>query len=132
MKTVHSNEYIDIILDEDSKSQITYWKGGFVGDKIREGLDLGLTEFKKHPGWQWVGDTTNLGVIGEDNQNWINTDWFPRFLATGVKYMAVVVPSSVISKIAVKNIVQKIPGTALTSKYFDNQADALKWIKNPE
>jgi hypothetical protein len=132
MSVVKSLEYLDIIWDEGSKSQITSWKGGFQNRNIREGLDTALEEFKKiikkTPNAQWIGDTKEIGVIGREDQEWINTNWFPRFLATGVKYMAVIVPSSVIAKMSVNSIVSKVEGTNLTSKYFSSLEDAKKWI----
>jgi hypothetical protein len=130
LKLLKSFDYLDVMWDEVSKATICQWKTGYVGNKIREGLETGLELFKQYrPDAEWIGDTTNLGVIGDADQDWINKDWFPRFLSTGGKYMAVVVPKSILSKMAVEAIMQKVEGMNLTMKYFDSLTDAQKWMQ---
>lgn len=132
MKTVRQTDYMNVIWDDENRIQITEWPGGYVGDRIREGLDLALEAFielrKAHPDAAWLGDTRELGVINATNQEWIDKDWFPRFLATGVQLMAVLAPKSTISKMAVEAIVARVPGTSLTSRYFVSPEEATEWV----
>ena len=129
---VYTNEYLKIIWDEVHHTQITQWPGGYVGKQIREGLDMGLTEFiklqKKHPDAAWIGDTRDLDVINTVNQKWIDADWFPRFLRTGVRLMAVIAPKSMISTMSVKAIVSRVPETALTVRYCQTIKESNDWI----
>ncbi|MEM9329568.1 MAG: hypothetical protein AAGA85_28170, partial [Bacteroidota bacterium] len=63
------------------------------------------------------------------NQEWINTHGFLRFLGTGVKWMAVVQPKSVIAAMSVNSIVSKVEGTDLTTSNVKTVEEALAWIK---
>jgi hypothetical protein len=130
MQTVKEFPYLTIIWDEETRSIISQWHGGHVGRNIKEGLDTMLEEYKKHlPGAQWIGDTTDIGVIGLEEQEWINTDWFPRFLGTSVQFMAVVQPKSAVAKLMVDQIVSKVPGTQLTVFNCATQEEARAWMK---
>lgn len=130
MEPVKDLGYVKLIWDSECKALISQWVGGFTGRDIRAGLDAGLQEYiKKGAGAQWIGDTTDIGVITPEEQDWINTNWFPRFLATGVKLMAVVQPMSAIAKMSVNSIVSKVPGTALTIYNCSSLEEARKWMK---
>lgn len=132
METLKELSYLKVVWDNESKTQITTWIGGYDGRDIRKGLDIALDIFKDKkktvPDCEWIGDTRDIGVIGDEDKEWIDTDWFPRFLATGVKLMAVVIPKSAIASMSVKLIVSKIEGTNLTSKYTSTVEEAIKWI----
>jgi hypothetical protein len=130
MQTVKEFPYLTLIWDEESKSLISQWKGGFVGRNLKEGLLAGLAEYKKHlPNAQWIGDTSEIGVISAEEQDWIDKEWFPAFLGTGVKFMAVVQPKSALAKLSVNSIVSKVPGTKLTIYNCATLAEAQTWMK---
>ncbi len=89
----------------------------------------GLEEFKKYrPKAQWIGDTTDIGVIGQEDKDWIDKEWYPQFLATGVSFMAVVQPKTAIARISVDSIVAKIPGTGLTIFNCVTLKEAREWM----
>ena len=130
MERIRSLGYMDLIWEDTSKALISQWVGGAINRDLRAGLEAALEEFKKRPaGAQWIGDTTHIGIIGDVDQQWINTDWFPRFLGTGVKFMAVVQPASIVAKLAVGNIVSKVEGTSLTVFNCSSLKDAIEWMK---
>jgi hypothetical protein len=129
MQKIKEFPYLTISWDEINNITITDWKGGFVrGENLKTGLDEALTFFKGKNGKKWLGNTKELGVFGIDTQKWINENWFPRFLATGVRYMAVVVPSDALGKMSVEAVVSTVQGTNLMTHYFDNSDAASKWL----
>jgi len=130
MITVKETPYLLLIWDEETRSLISQWRGGYEGRKLKEGLLSALAEYKKRlPAAQWIGDTTDIGVIGLEDQEWIDKEWFPSFLATGVKFMAVVQPKSAVAKLSVKSIVSKVPGTQLTVFNCASLEEARAWMK---
>jgi len=130
MMTVRKLPYLTLIWDEESRALIAQWKGGFIGRNIKEGLDVGLEEFLKYrPNAQWIGDATEIGMINQDEQDWIDNDWFPRFLKSGVRYMAVVQPWSILARMSVKEIVAKIPDSQLIVYNCLNLEEARAWMK---
>jgi hypothetical protein len=133
MQTVKEFPYLSLIWDEETSCLVSQWHGGHVGRNLKEGLDAGLEEYKNRlPDAQWIGDTTDIGVIGLEEQEWIDKDWFPRFLSTEVKYMAVVQPKSAVAKLMVDQIVSKIPGTELTIFNCATLEEARDWMKEQD
>lgn len=100
---------------------------------LKEGLQSALDEFLKYrPDAQYIGDTTDIGVIGDEEQAWIDEVWYPKFLATGIQYMAVVQPKSAVAKLSVKSIVSQIPGTQLTVFNCSSLDEAREWMKEQD
>lgn len=129
MALVKKVPYLSLIWDEESRSLISQWHGGFEGRNLRAGLESALEEFKKFlPNAYWIGDTRDIGVISIEDQNWIDDVWFKRLLATGLKYMAVVQPTSAVAKLSVNAIVTKFPAQGLTVYNCDTQEKAKAWI----
>jgi hypothetical protein len=130
MQTVKEYPYLSLMWDSECRALISQWHGGFKGRNLKEGLLAGLEAFKKYrPGAQWIGDTSDIGVIGDEDKAWIDKEWFPAFLATGVKFMAVVQPKSVVAKMSVAEIVSAVPGTQLTVYNCTTLAEAQAWMK---
>ena len=133
MQVVKQFPYLKLMWDEESRALVSQWVGGFSGRNLREGLRAGLAEYKKYlPHAQWIGDTTDIGVIGLEDQTWIDQEWFPEFLATGVRFMAVVQPKDAVSKMAVRSIVSRVPGTKLTVFNCATLAEAQEWMKKQD
>ncbi|MBN1172067.1 MAG: hypothetical protein JXA67_07825 [Micromonosporaceae bacterium] len=133
MELVKEYSYLTILWDPSCRSVITSWHGGFEGRDLQNGLNEGLRELKRRqPHAQWIGDTVDIGVISERDKDWIDRDWFPRFLETGAQYMAVVQPQSVIARLAVVDIVSKFPGSGLTVYNCASVDEAIAWMRKQE
>ncbi len=133
MQTIKEFPYMVLIWDRECRALISQWRGGFEDRNLKEGLQAALDAFIRYrPYAQWIGDTTDIGVIGNKEQAWIDEEWFPKFLATGVKYMAVVQPESAVARLSVRLIVSRIPGTQLTVYNCASLDEARKWMKEQE
>jgi hypothetical protein len=128
MELVTSLSYLEIFWDVECQAIVCRWRGGYVNRRLREGLDAGLLELTRRPGAQWIGDTTDIGVISDADKAWVETDWFPRFLATKVRYMAVVQPASAVARLSVSAIVAKMRGTDLTVLNCATLDEARRWM----
>ena len=133
MQVVKEFPYLAVSWDPDGRSVVLRWRGGFTGRNLSEGLNAGLRELElRRPHAQWIGDATDIGVIGEAEKSWVDQDWFPRFLATGVRYMAVVQPKTVVARLSVSDIVSRVPGTKLTVYNCASLDVAVTWMKSQE
>ena len=133
MDAVQEFPYLVIYWDDEIKAVVLRWRGGYTGRNLKEGLNAGLTELRRRLATvrnaQWIGDTTDIGVIGQEEQDWIDKVWFPAFLSTGVRHMVVVQPQSAVAKLSVKGIMSKVPGTKLTVYTCSTLEDGRAWIK---
>ncbi len=130
MKQLRSFSYLEIYYDEKSRCLVQIWKGGFQGRNLKEGADATLEEFKKLPeGTEWVSDTRDLGVMTPEEKDWIVNNWQPRLFATKIKFMAMLIPSSIIAKMSLGAVNAQVPGTQLTIHSCSDLEGAIAWVE---
>ena len=131
MERVKSLVYLDIFWVEECRCVLLQWKGGALNRDLHAGMNAALDELRaRGAGAQLIGDTTHIGPLTDEEQNWINTDWHPRFLATGTHYLAAVLPASVVAKMNLSSTLQKYEGTNLTVFSCASQKEAIDWMKS--
>jgi len=124
----YDKKFLTIEYLEDIHAGIGNWNG-FVSEKdYKEGLNKMIDFYVEKKVNKWIANLTKMEAISPELQDWANNDWFPRALAAGVKFMAVVVPEDVFNQFAVENIMTKVADT-LTTHYFSNVDEAKNWIK---
>jgi hypothetical protein len=124
-----SENYLDIHKLEEARCILVDWKGFATSEKFRKGLNKGLDALNEFRYKNWLADTRKMKVISASDQDWANTDWFPRAIKAGMQNMAIIVSEDAFNKMAVANIMSKVPSSALTIQYFDKKEDAIAWLK---
>lgn len=107
------------------------WRGFIQSDQIKLGLNKGLELLTQKGTDRWLADTRQLKVVKQEDQDWVQEDWFPRALAAGVTRMAYVIPESVLGQLAVKRVMSSVKEVNLETAYFDNLAEARLWFLTP-
>ena len=120
--------YVTISWDENIQTLTVIWKGFVTLDKIRTGLEKALELYQAKGKGRWLADTSQIMPFSKEAERWMNEDWFPRAIKTGIKKMAVLIPKSTLGKMSVESLMGKVPGTNLTTAYFDNQEAAKRWL----
>ena len=64
-----------------------------------------------------------------EDQDWLNSFWFPQMIKGGLRAMAIMVPRKVVTQLSVKRVMSKIDGKDLATSYFDDLEDARRWLK---
>jgi hypothetical protein len=133
MQLVSEFSYLRILWEESCRSVVTCWSGSLQGRDLIQGFNEGLEELiRRGPGVQWIGDTSDIGVIGKADRQLIDQEWFPRFLASGAQFMAVVHPRSVIAKLAVQDIVTRFSKQDVTVHNCATLDEAVAWMRRQE
>ena len=71
-----------------------------------------------------------LGPVAQDDQRWTNSDWFPRAVSGGVRWMAIVQPKAAVARLSVKSILSKVNDVNLVTSYFDDLETARRWLRS--
>ena len=122
--------FLIISWDDSCQSLVTEWKGGFVSkEKYIQGMNAALELFTELKCKKVLSNTKDSGVLSLDTQKWVKEDFFPRFLATGVRYFATVIPSDALARMSINSLASTVPG-GLQSNFFDNVEDAQKWLSH--
>lgn len=120
--------FITIEWDEAISVVIMNWRSSAKGEDFKTALNTGLNLIKEKKSKRWLANMQKMGAVGAAEQEWSSNDWFPRALAAGITYMALVIPESAISEMTVENIMSKVEGTNLVTHYFSDVSEAKKWL----
>ena len=121
----------DIFYNKDLKAVHTVWKGIYSsGAEFRKILDeiINLMSLKKTSAV--IADARNMKVISGDDQQWIVNDWYPRAIAAGFKYEALVVTENTFNELTIKKIVDVYDEQKVKTEYFTSFDDAGEWVFN--
>ncbi len=94
----YEKDFLDILWDEECKCVIMHWKKFAKDNDFMEGLNIGLELIIKKKSYKWLADMRHMQVLAIEDQEWANSDWFPRAISGGIRKMALVQPVSALAK----------------------------------
>lgn len=81
-------------------------------------------------GWhKLLGDQRLMLPYTEEEGRWIVEYWLSQEHQRGGVYGAVLVPQDVFARLSVSNVMQEAKAAALIYRMFDNEADAVAWLR---
>ena len=99
------------------------------GNPYRELLNEVTKAFQKYKARKLLSDDRKNSGISKDDQEWGNTDWFPRTKAAGWKYWAIVQPENAIGQLTMKRVIANIASQGITAEVFTDQKKAMEWLE---
>ncbi|UII29608.1 hypothetical protein LVD17_15005 [Fulvivirga ulvae] len=131
VSTYLKNDYFVIQYDHTNDVLIPGWGLAPTPDEFKNSMREVISALKHFRATKVVWDTTLLGALLYEVQEWIATDWLREAIESGYTYAAFVVPEEVFTKMSVEETVEM--GTANTAgirktKYFDNMKNAMEWV----
>jgi hypothetical protein len=99
------------------------------GNPYREFLNEITKAFQKYKVQKLLSDDRKNSGISKDDQEWGNTDWFPRTKAAGWKYWAIVQPENSIGQLTMKRVIANIASQGVTAEVFTDPKKAMEWLE---
>ena len=78
-----------------------------------------------------IVDLTYRQTYTDEDQKWIDTDWFPRALQAGLSFFGYVIPSDLFMQLSADEILVKQKGSVNVIP-FGNINKAVEWIQIQE
>jgi hypothetical protein len=76
-----------------------------------------------------VADARKMNIINSEDMKWISEDWYPRALAAGFCYEALVVTDYTFNMVTIKKIVRTYDERKLKTGYFKTMSGAYEWVQ---
>ena len=120
------------IVKWDAASQAAHmeWQGWAAPAEFRAANDALVQAITDHHSSKVLGDSRQVKVMQQADQDWVNGDWFPRILAAGLTRMALVLPKSGLAKMNIDDMVSRV-ADRLDVAYFETLDDARAWLARP-
>lgn len=100
------------------------------GPELREILDQGYELLKKTSAQKWLSDDRKNGPLTKDDSEWAKTDWFPRVVAAGWKYWAIIMPKSAMGQMNMRKFKEEYAQAGIIVNVFDDPDEGLKWLES--
>ena len=129
---VYKSTYWSIFHDEKLKLLTPVWNSSserMTEDLYKAEMENYVALVEKYQPKQLLIDCREFYfLIVPKVQEWIDKTIFPRVLAVGVMYVAIVVPLELIANLSVQQAMEESEGTKFITQYFDKSEDAKQWL----
>ena len=135
--SLFDNDVVTCELDDSLPVLRHRWKKETTGEPFKTNLLKILGEYRKlkrsYTNLAWLADTTLLGELDEDTQQWLVDVWENLIFAQGeVKIHAVILGKSIFADYPMEafkeDAAEKFEAFDVHLDVFSNQADAYRWI----
>ena len=125
----YDERWMTIRWDDSVKAVWSEYKGYAEGEEFRAGHEAGLRLQREKGTSRWLCDARNMAPIRQVDQHWLNTDWVPRGIAAGGRWLALVSPKAAVARMSVKQVVSNVNDIKFVTNYFDNMEAARDWLR---
>jgi hypothetical protein len=121
----------DVLYNPDLKAVETKWKGpGAEGEELYKILDSIIEAMKLKSSGIVIADARQMQVISREDIQWISENWYPRALAAGFRFEALVVTDYTFNAVTVRKIVRTYDEHKLKTAYFKTMPGAYEWVQS--
>ena len=100
------------------------------GKEFQDFLMAGYNALVKNKSKKWLSDDKSNSVLRKEDVDWGNQNWFPKCVAAGWKYWAIVQPEKILAHAPMERLVEDFKKFGVTSKFFSDTTAALSWLES--
>lgn len=126
----YDEPWLTVHWEEPLQAVWMQWKRYAEGADYRDGLDAGVALIRQKNASRWLADLRQLGPVRQEDQQWTNAEWFPRAVAAGVRYMALLAPRAAVSRLSVRQIMSRVNDVNLITAHFDDLEAGRTWLRS--
>ena len=109
------------------------WKGHARSDQYRRGLLTGLEFVAKNDVRYWLADLRSMTAILQADEQWANTEWFPKLFDTGLEKMAILPSADYFNQTSVQRSFTAVNGKlTFQIAWFESTREAMDWLQRKE
>jgi hypothetical protein len=130
-EVIFQENYVVIGYRREMRLVISHWKGPVTIDEFRHAIDFLISFIEQNPVLYVLTDTREQAVVSKESTDYA-ANAAPRLIASGVKNMLFILPTSLFTLMSVDMYKEKLGNDDTTmhfAQYFDNPDDALAWIE---
>jgi hypothetical protein len=130
MKIYFESDYFVVKYSEAIHAVVNKWITTPTSVEFREGMEILLQAMIHYNASKVVSDTTYMGALLPEDQEWAASHWYMRAVMAGFSHNAIIIPADIFTEMSVHGTLDSIEDSVTTTRYFDTIEDALVWVKN--
>lgn len=117
--------------DKEIRAAIGVFNGFVATEKFKEVATELHNIRKKNYSTKQLNNISDMKVLSQDVQKWLNEVWFPKAKLTGLKHFAFVIPKDIFGKMSMESSNSNDDITSgIEIKYFDSESSAKQWLSS--
>lgn len=135
MKTVNVGKVLNLTPLKQHKILQVSWVDYPSSDEFREGMNKILDTMEEHGLEKILTETSRLGAISPEDQEWVLADWVPRSQQRiTYKAIALVLSTDIFNQLSIDSIMADERATTtqtgtLQQRYFDSLEAGRAWLE---
>jgi len=113
--------------EPDGAMVVVEWEGWSDSEEFGALLAAEIRALTKHRGARLLADCRRQKVLSPADQD-KDRQWLPRAVAAGLKRFAIVLPTSGLATMNIRDRLGTVPSTTLEIAYFDGVDEAKAWL----
>ncbi|MFZ5440293.1 MAG: hypothetical protein ACOZQL_09810 [Myxococcota bacterium] len=113
----------DGIIHHEFKKRVT-------GKAFREVLEEGLAQMIRTRATKWLSDDRRHTVLDDEDEKWARAEWFPKVVAAGWKYWAVVNPEKAVGQMQTARHAKFFELGGIKVATFATPEQAFEWLRH--
>ena len=129
LRAVYEDDVVQLFWDTKAAYHIAEWHGFAKDDRLRHAAHACMYAARERRSARWLADIGDFSVIGPDDQAWIASEFYPRLVEAGLRFMAIVLPVKAVAQLSLRqaNAAYGANGP-LVFEYFGTRAAAARWL----
>jgi len=129
MEILYNEDFLKIEYDKSCSCAIMHWGASPTTEQYREGNEKVLEALQIDQNPSLLIDLRALNIMMSlSDQVWTAKEWMNRVMEQAIGKLAIVVPESFVSQIAVKSIYGGLAQENLELAFFDAHDQAKEWV----
>jgi len=122
--------YFEAYYDDSVDAIIQTWKKEPTSEEFREGMNLLIELMNKNSTGALLSNTTSIGAISPEDQEWSYTDWLQRALTIGYHSFAVIISTEIFAQMSVEDVLSEVETgeSKLKTQHFNSEEKAREWL----
>ncbi|MFH2074831.1 MAG: hypothetical protein ABIJ57_05720 [Pseudomonadota bacterium] len=127
---IYTSPHAKITYEAEIQALHLEWSGFTPSREFRQVIEISLSELKERDLYKMIADNRSAKAVDPGDQKWLTEDWFPRAIAAGFRYSAVIVSGSALNLYASDTISHDVISNLFRAQNFTNLEEAREWLSS--
>jgi hypothetical protein len=127
-EVIHDSEWITVWYHPDGKIIHHRFHKAIRGEAFRSALLAGTAVLLKHRAKKWLSDDRLVFILPQEDQEWAQSEWFPRTLGAGWQYWAIAKPEKAVVDLYIRRLAATYSAAGVLTELFTTPEAGMAWL----
>jgi hypothetical protein len=129
-EVIHHSEWITVWYHPEGGVIHHQFHKAIRGDAFRAALLSGTEALVKHGANKWLSDDRFVFILPQEDQEWAQSEWFPKTLKAGWKYWAIAKPQKAVVDLYLRRLAADYSAAGVRTEIFTTPEAGMEWLQS--